>query len=126
MVSRGHTPYALRLAGDPQVRLAAVVRWLERIDDDGRLQWKVNDLETTGPDDDALELAIASTASLGRLLERQVIELNVIATRDDSLTYWIVVRDGAIVILLGKGDVPTPFEIGGLYDIIDPARYYWE
>ncbi len=119
-------PYVLTLVGDPQVNLAGVVRWLARVDAEHALRWTVDFLETNGADDEALEAAIDDTTSLARLLEHQVIELALSGRRGTSLAFHVTLRDGRSLDLLGRGEPPTPFELGCRFTVEDPKAHGWD
>lgn len=119
-------PYVLALVGDPQVNLAGVVRWLARVDGDRALHWTVDFLETTGPADEAIEASIHDTPSLGGLLAHQVIELSVSARRGTAVVFNVTLRDGTSLDLLGKGEPPTPFELGCRVTAGDPRAHGWD
>ena len=118
--------FALTLRGDPQVNLGGVLRWLDRVDAEQQLRWRVDFLETTGPDDDALGASLTDTRSLARLTEHQVIELSITGQREKLAICCIILRDGASLDLLGRGELPTPFELGCRYDAFDPKAFGWE
>lgn len=120
------SPYALTLTGDPQNVLGRLFQWLAQLDQDHSLIWVVDEIESTGDHDDDIEASVADTGTLQVLLDRQVIELMATGSVGASPVFRIVVRDGATVDLLGKGDAPTPFELGCQFVAVDPRVFLWE
>ena len=120
------SPFAVTMDCDPQEALAHVTEWLKRADDEHRLHWVVEDLETNGDRDERVSKSIGTTTSLDLLREFQVIELELVGRLGETVVCQIVIRDGRTLDLLGKGTPPPPSELGCGWTAVDPDLFLWK
>lgn len=119
--------FSLSLLGDPQDpqdSLRRVIQWAARSSRFVDVRWHLDDIECSA--DGCPDIgAVLATPDLSRLLYGQVIDLR-LSGHVGSTTVWrIIVRDASTFDLLGHGDVPTYFELGGRYTVIDNALLLW-
>ncbi len=119
-----HAPFSLSLLGDPQDCLRRFVEWTARSPRFADVQWHIDDLECSAagyPDIGA----VLSTEELTRLLAGQVIDLRLSGHVGSTTAWKVLIRDASTFDLLGHGEVPTYFELGGRYTVKDNALFLW-
>jgi hypothetical protein len=116
--------FSLSLLGDPQDCLRRFIAWAARSSRFVDVRWHLDDIECSAegcPDIGA----VLATSELSSLLHGPVIDLR-LSGQIGSMTVWrIIIRDGATIDVLGHGDVPTYFELGGRYTTVDNASAGW-